>query len=150
MESTLSIEQHGVYPVAMEQETFGQMLQRGRALRGINQRDFAVLIGVEPGTMSRWENDKRTHPPSPEAFQKIRQELRLDERDMLRALGYLSDTEAHPKAIDANALKVEAIGLVMQLNEDQLVLSLDRLRKLTKTVQARQSDRRVRQPSTTQ
>ena len=46
------------------------MCRRARLIRGVTQEKFAEEMGVDPGTVSRWESGKLT--PTPKAFTRIR------------------------------------------------------------------------------
>jgi len=41
-----------------EAEAFGEAIRRGRAAKGLNQRDFSRLLGVAQATVSNWELGK--------------------------------------------------------------------------------------------
>lgn len=120
MQSTLSILQHGVYDVAMNERSFGKMVRRAREERGINQRDFALLIDVDPSTMSRIERDKQTYLLAVETFQKLLKELKLSETESLQALGYLTDAEHEAPDMDYQALRISIMRTILGLDDDQL------------------------------
>ena len=41
--------------------TLGDRIRKARLTTGMNQRDFAPLIGVKPGSLASWEAD-HSHP----------------------------------------------------------------------------------------
>ncbi|MEW8042474.1 MAG: helix-turn-helix transcriptional regulator [Candidatus Thiodiazotropha endolucinida] len=40
-------------------DTLGRKMMLHRTHQGLSQRDLARIIGVDPGTVSRWETDER-------------------------------------------------------------------------------------------
>ena len=46
--------------------SFGALLRKKRRLLGLNQTDFAEIIGKDPTTISRWEREENS-PPFEEA-----------------------------------------------------------------------------------
>ena len=42
-----------------EANTLGERLVRHRTLRGLSQKEAAEAVGVDPGTLSRWERGER-------------------------------------------------------------------------------------------
>lgn len=85
----LSIAIRGVKMLTMN-ETLGAMVRREREARRWTGRRLAAALDIEPSALSRIENDQGTHPPAPEVMRALRDVLGLDEREMLRALGYLN------------------------------------------------------------
>ncbi len=57
---------------------FGKTLQRIRREKRITQSALAEAIGMDPGYLSRLENDKFDYTPSRETVEKISKELTCD------------------------------------------------------------------------
>lgn len=52
--------------------TFGEYFRKKRRLLGINQMDFAEIIGINQETISRWESGKSSPP-----FEKAREIIEI-------------------------------------------------------------------------
>ena len=55
----------------MDDLPFGEFVRKKRRLIGMNQTDFAKIIGVNQGTISQWEL-QITSPPFDEAVEIVR------------------------------------------------------------------------------
>ena len=49
----MSIQPERFYPTW----TLGDRIRKARLTTGMNQRDFAPLVGVKPGSLASWESD---------------------------------------------------------------------------------------------
>jgi len=63
------IEFLGYIPFDTSDQTLGNKIIIYRKLRGISQEKFARIIGVDPGTLGKWERGKTK--PNPDKFAKF-------------------------------------------------------------------------------
>jgi transcriptional regulator with XRE-family HTH domain len=56
------IEFLGCVPKTKEAKTLGQRIVACRRLLGMSQKELARRLGVDPGTLGKWERDKRKPP----------------------------------------------------------------------------------------
>lgn len=64
----------GYVPGAGKGDSLGTRLVRHRTLRGLSQSAFARELGVDPGTLGRWERDERQ--PTGAHLQLVRERVR--------------------------------------------------------------------------
>ena len=63
------IEFLGYIPYDISNKTLGDKLLIHRKLLGFSQRKFALLIGIDPSTLGKWERGKTR--PDPDKFAKL-------------------------------------------------------------------------------
>jgi transcriptional regulator with XRE-family HTH domain len=61
---------------------FGKTLQRIRREKRVTQSTLAEAIGMDPGYLSRLENDKFDYKPSRETVEKISKELKCSQSEL--------------------------------------------------------------------
>lgn len=66
---------------------FGQTLKRIRREKRVKQSDLAGLIDMDPGYLSRIENDKLGYNPSRETVEKIVEKLNCTDAERAELLG---------------------------------------------------------------
>lgn len=66
----------GYYPFDHETESLGGKIRRYKYEHGLSNEKFAKLLGVDEGTVARWEKDERL--PLARSMKKIPSILRID------------------------------------------------------------------------
>ncbi len=49
----------GSLPHSVQPKTLGEMIVHSHRIRGLSQENLAHYLGVDPGTLANWEQDKR-------------------------------------------------------------------------------------------
>lgn len=66
----------------------GEEIRFLRTVRGMKAIDLALELGVEPETVSRWENNKRTIPETPERLLRVATCLDLQQDGLTPSVKY--------------------------------------------------------------
>jgi transcriptional regulator with XRE-family HTH domain len=68
--------------------TFGDVIREAREHHHWLGRELAAKVEVDPGTLSRIENNKYKETPPPDLVRRFSAVLNIPERDLVAALGY--------------------------------------------------------------
>lgn len=71
-------------------DTIGPLVRQARERKGIRAADLAYQIGKDPSYLSKLERDLLKEIPEPSVILALSRALDIPERQLLRALGYLS------------------------------------------------------------
>ncbi len=115
------------------------MVRRARLIRGETQRDFAIHMGVDQATVSRWERSKSEATPA--NFAEIRRIIATAEPsyslDYVRAaptIKYMCAINDFSKTVAASTGLLEALGVDREEAIDGLIATADEAERVAGTV----------------
>ena len=115
------------------------MVRRARLIRGETQGDFAIYMGVDQATVSRWERSQSE--PVPANFAEIRRIIATAEPsyslDYVRAaptIKYICTINDFSKTIAASKGLLEALGVDREEAIDGLIATADDAERVAGTV----------------
>ena len=100
---------------------FAELVKQTRELRGLRAYDVAYALGMAPSWLSKLESGSMANPPTPVILAKLHEELGISERQMLRAIGYLSTEEDQlTESFDAlDPIDQQLLMLAARLSDEQ-------------------------------
>ena len=121
------------------QDTIAFMVRRARLIRGETQGDFAIHMGVDQATVSRWERSKSEATPA--NFAEIRRIIATAEPsyslDYVRAaptIKYICAINDFSKTVAASKGLLEALGVDREEAIDGLIATADEAERVAGTV----------------
>lgn len=104
-------------------EAFARQLRVLRQVKGVHQSDLAEQLGVDPSTISHWENAKRQRPPTADMVARLEEVLEAPPGFLSEAAGYAAPVrEADPEAETGEGLD-EVLSDTLLTDEDVELLA---------------------------
>ena len=97
---------------------FGDLIKQARERRGWKGKDLADRLTIGASTLSEYERGDRKTMPPPEVIEGFSRELFVSQTELVRAWGYLTDSESRPDELTA---------IHQQLDADLRVIVQDRV-----------------------
>jgi transcriptional regulator with XRE-family HTH domain len=89
--------------------TLGELIRSARARNKWLGRELAAKLEIDPGTLSRLENDNYKDTPSPELIARISSVLSIPQTTLLESLGYQVTADETPVSDPLSASIARAV-----------------------------------------
>ena len=122
---------------------FGRTLRRIRREKRITQNALAQLIDMDPGYLSRLENDKFDYKPSRETVEKISRKLKCTEAEHAELLAEAGRID---RDVEKAARLTNERPELRELFSTAVGLSRERVQELVEIAKSRREEQRKSKP----
>lgn len=123
-------------PQPQLRQAFGQHLREARLATGLQQKDVAQALGVNPSVVNRWESG--VHAPEPKRINDLAAVLDLDAADLGARLLAATAEEAGQLRRQNSQLQADKRYLTERI--DEMLASNDRLSSLLERLLTRDAN----------
>jgi len=93
----------------MGMNEFSNLIKEARTRKRMRGYDLAYAIGQTPSWLSKLEGGDLSHPPAPHVLNGLSNALDIPETEMLKALGYLPESDETPVSDPLSASIARAV-----------------------------------------